>query len=339
MKFKAAVLEETQSPLVIRELEVPPLTVGQALVKVMRSSICGKQIGEIGGHFGVDKFLPHLLGHEGGGIVVEIGEGVTQVKVDDHVVMHWRKGVGIESGFPKFKSGNLTIGAGLITTFAEYSIVSENRLTVIPNYISFDFAALMGCSVTTGLGLIINEAQLKIGQSIAVIGCGGVGLNVIQGAAMTSAQPIFAIDKDQHKLDFSRAFGSTRLLRLGAYDQLDKLSFDVVVETSGNASLIDKAYNMTAPQGKTILVGQPHYLQDITLRNMALNFKGKTIIDSQGGLTEPNEDIPKYLKLYQANKLKLKELITHYGKLEDIKNIIQIIKDGDACKCIIRMNE
>ena len=259
MKFKAAVLEKTKAPLVIRELEMSDyqrdLKCGQVLVKVMRSSICGKQIGEIRGDFGVDKFLPHLLGHEGGGVVEMIGTGVKHVKEGDHVVMHWRKGAGIESDFPKFKFGTETIGAGLITTLAEYSIVSENRLTVIPNYISFDFAALMGCSVTTGLGLINNEAHLKLGQSIAVIGCGGVGINVIQGAAMVSAQPIVAIDKHQHKLDYSRAFGSTHLCLA---NEPIKEKLDVVVDTTGSVFCIEKAYSLTAPQGKTIMVGQPH---------------------------------------------------------------------------------
>ena len=143
--MKAAILEELGKPLVISDLTITKLDVGQVLVKVHCSGICGKQIGEISGHFGPDKFLPHLLGHEGGGEVLDIGPGVTCVKPGDHVVMHWRKGKGIESSFPRYTRLVLDdIGGGLVTTFNEYAVVSENRLTPIPKTIPFEVAALMG---------------------------------------------------------------------------------------------------------------------------------------------------------------------------------------------------
>src|SRR5205807_1036527 len=155
---------------------------------------------------------PHLMGHEGGGTVLESGPGVTAVRKGDRVVMHWRKGAGIQARPASYRWNGRTINAGWVTTFNEYAIVSENRLTVVSDDVDFEVAALMGCAVTTALGLINNDAQVKIGQSIAVLGCGGVGLNVVQGAAMVSADPIIAVDIYDHKLEMARQFGATHLI-------------------------------------------------------------------------------------------------------------------------------
>ena len=175
MKFKAAILVELKKPLVIEEIENQPLRFGQVLVKILCSGICGAQINEIEGAKGPDKFLPHLLGHEATAMVVEVGEGVTAVKVGDRVVCHWRKGVGLQAppggyfskSFPK-------INSGWVTTFSEYSVISENRLTPVPAEFDPEWGALLGCAVTTALGVINNNAKLGIGESIAVFGTGGV---------------------------------------------------------------------------------------------------------------------------------------------------------------------
>src|SRR3989344_6266802 len=133
MKFHAAILVEQCQPLTVDQIELTtPLEYGQVLVRVICSGICGSQIGEIEGVKGEDKFLPHLLGHEGGGVVEKIGPGVTKIKKGDHVVMHWRKGVGIESATPQYKWDNRVVNAGWVTTFNEWAVVSENRLTPIP---------------------------------------------------------------------------------------------------------------------------------------------------------------------------------------------------------------
>src|SRR5688572_174041 len=164
--MKAAVLVELNEPLVLTDIEVPPLDVGQVLVEVHRSGICGAQLGEIAGVKGPDKFLPHLLGHEGGGVVLETGPGVTHVKAGDHVVLHWRKGEGIQARTTAYNWGGRKVNAGWVTTFQEQAIVSENRVTPIPKDVPFDVAALMGCAVTTALGLVNNDAQVKIGDSV-----------------------------------------------------------------------------------------------------------------------------------------------------------------------------
>ena len=169
MKFKAAVLCELKKPLEILEIEpLKPLQPGQVLVKIFYSGICGSQLGEIDGKKGHDKYLPHLLGHEGSGEVVEIGPGVRFVRPGDRVVLHWKKGSGIEAETAKFACGEKIINSGWVTTFSEYTVVSENRVTPIPADFDLRLAPLFGCAVTTGFGAVVNDAKLKIGESAVV---------------------------------------------------------------------------------------------------------------------------------------------------------------------------
>jgi S-(hydroxymethyl)glutathione dehydrogenase / alcohol dehydrogenase len=340
--MKAAILEKLNAPLVVDEVEVPDLECGQVLVQVHRSGICGAQIGEIAGVKGEDRYLPHLLGHEGGGVVVDIGPGVTHVQKGDHVVMHWRKGLGIESRFPKYRRGSGVVGAGWVTTFNEYAIVSENRLTPIQKDIPFEIAALMGCAVTTALGLINNEAQVKIGQSVAVIGCGGVGLNVVQGAAMVSANPIIAIDIYDHKLKMASKFGATHLINLKQSEIQDEIrkilgpkGVEVFIDCTGQVQLIERAYELTAPKGRTIMVGQPRHDQNLTIHSILKHFSGKVLTDSAGGQTNPTEDIPRYLNLYRRGVLKLDNLVTHEYSLSEINTALDIIRNGEAGRCML----
>ena len=151
--MKSAVLIESNKPLIVAEIDLPKkLEFGQALVKVCYSGLCGAQINEIEAVKGTDKFLPHLLGHEGSGIVEKIGDGVTTVKPEDHVVLHWRKSSGIQSSTPKYSWNGKQVNAGWVTTFNEKTVMSENRLTVIPKDFDMKIAALFGCSVTSGFG-------------------------------------------------------------------------------------------------------------------------------------------------------------------------------------------
>ena len=167
--MRAAILVEQKKPLVIDEVQLPTfLEIGQVLVKVHFSGICGSQIGEINGAKGSDPYLPHLLGHEASGVVLEVGPGVKHVKPGDAVVMHWRKGAGIEAVTPNYLWRGKKLNAGYITTFNEYAIVSENRLTAIPSDSNLMIAALFGCAVTTGFGVIENNASVRIGESVVV---------------------------------------------------------------------------------------------------------------------------------------------------------------------------
>ena len=342
--MKAAILAELNSPLLVEDVRTPNLDCGQVLVKVHASGICGAQIGEIAGIKGEDKFLPHLLGHEGGGVVVKIGLGVTQVREGDHVVLHWRPGVGIEAPFPRYIWNGGPAGGGKVTTFNEYAVVSENRLTPVGDNIPFEIAALMGCSVTTALGVINNDAKLKIGQSIAVSGCGGVGLNVIQGAAMVSANPIIAIDILPHKLEMAKEFHATHTIDLNEeflQDGMERImgseGVDVFVECSGVMSSISAGYSATAPAGKTILVGLPDSTQQLVIPSLLKHYHGKVLVASLGGQTNPSVDISRYLALYMEGVLKLDELITHRFPLEEVNEAIDVVRTGRAGRCMLQM--
>ena len=341
--MKAAILQKLRSPLVVEDVEIPDLQYGQVLVQIHRSGICGAQLGEIAGAKGEDKFLPHLLGHEGGGVVVDVGPGVTHVRAGDHVVMHWRKGAGAQAAPAKYQWRDQIVNSGWVTTFSEYAVVSENRVTPISQDIPFDIATLMGCAVTTALGLINNLAQVKIGQSVAVFGCGGVGLNVVQGAAMVSADPVIAIDIYDHKLDLAREFGATHTINSAEKNVPDEVraivgaaGVDVFVENTGLTRLIEQAYELTAKTGKAILVGVPKHDQDITIHSLPLHF-GKVLIGCEGGGTDPTVDIPRYLHLYKTGKLKLDRMVTHRLPFADINAALEKVRAGEVGRCVLSM--
>lgn len=343
MKMKAAILERLNAPLALDEIDVPSLECGQVLVQVHSSGICGAQLGEIAGTKGPDKYLPHLLGHEGGGIVLDVGPGVTKVRKGDHVVMHWRKGTGIQASTATYRRGGGNVNSGWVTTFNECAVVSENRVTPIPKDIPFEIATLMGCAVTTALGLINNLAQLKIGQSLAVFGCGGVGLSVVQGAAMVCADPIIAIDIYERKLALAREFGATHTINSTSADVAEEVrkivgpaGVDVFVENTGLVRLIEQAYELTAAAGKTILVGVPRHDQDITIHSLPLHF-GKVLTGCEGGNADPTADIPRYLRLYQRGKLDLDRLITHRMPFGEINRALDLVRAGNVGRCVLSM--
>ncbi len=345
MRMKAAILVEQKEPLAITEIEVPStLEYGQVLVKVVCSGICGSQIGEIDGAKGPDKFLPHLLGHEGGGIVKDTGPGVTKVKKGDHVVMHWRKGAGIESPTPKYKWEDKVVNAGWVTTFNEYAIVSENRLTAISEDVDLEIAALLGCAVTTGLGVVNNNAALKIGESIVVFGAGGIGLNIVQGAAMVSANPIIAIDLYDNKLELAKEFGATHVINSAKCDAKEEIfkivgkqGVDVAVDNTGNVRVIEQAYEVTSATGRTVLVGVPKAGEKINIYSLPLHFD-KVLTGSHGGESNPTVDIPKYLKLTRSGRLELNKMITHRFKLDEINIAIEKMRQGEVGRCIISIS-
>lgn len=338
MNFLAAVLVEHNKPLELERLKiVHSLAAGQVFVEVKNSGVCGAQLCEISGVKGHDAYMPHLLGHEGAGIVQEIGPGVTQVKPGDHVVMHWRRGEGIQSAPPKYQNGTITVGAGWVTTFNEMAVVSENRLTKMDKRIPFDIAALMGCAVTTGLGLIAREAKLEIGQSVAVFGCGGVGLNVIQAASIAGAYPILGIDIHSKKCRMAEQFGATLTTSTDrTIDDLMPQGVDIVVDTTGIPSVIERAFQITARGGRLYLVAQTPHNQEIRLQPLAFH-SGKHIIASDGGSTNPTVDIPRYLRLYNSGRLKLDQLITHRVPLAEVNSLLDEIRAGKVGRGLLTM--
>jgi len=343
--MKAAILVEQRKPLVIADIELPQtLDVGQVLVKVHYSGICGSQLGEIDGAKGEDKFLPHLLGHEGSGTVVETGPGVRYVKAGDKVVLHWRKGLGIEPVPPKYKWDGKIVNAGWVTTFNEYAIVAENRITPIPADSDMEVAALFGCAVTTGFGVVVNNAKLKIGESVVVFGAGGVGLNIVQAAAMVSAWPVIAVDLHDNRLELARQMGATHLInskktdaRQAILDIVGSAGVDAFIDNTGQPAIIEMGYQMVKPQGRVTLVGVPRKGNNINIYSLPLHF-GKGLSGSHGGEAIPEQDIPRYLALYKANRIDLHSLISEDFDLSHINNAIDNMRTGKvAGRCLIKM--
>lgn len=334
--MKAVVLEKIDSPLAVKEVELTELKVGQVLVKVLVSGLCGAQLHEIRGHKGNEKFLPHLMGHEGCGIVEEIGPGVTTVKVDDKVVMHWRPGSGIESPFPSYILDGKSMSSGKVTTLSEYSIVSENRLTTVPQDTPPELCAILGCALTTAMGIIDNEVDLKFGESVAVIGCGGVGLNLIQAAFMKSACPIYAIDSNLTKRDLCFTAGASMFTN--SIDNVEE-KIDVIIDTTGIPEVITSAISKLSGNGRMILVGQPAPGRMVEVMNAVNLFNGigQSIRATQGGKTNPHEDIPRYVKMHKEGILNISQFITHRFKLDQVNDAFDLLKSGDAGRIIIEI--
>lgn len=343
--MKAAILVEQRKPLVVDTVELPAaLEIGQVLVKVHYSGICGSQLGEIDGAKGEDKFLPHLLGHEASGTVEEVGPGVRFAKAGDAVVLHWRKGLGIEGVPPQYRWQGGKLNAGWIATFNEYAIVAENRLTVVPPDTERDIAALFGCAVTTGFGVIENNARVRIGESVVVFGAGGVGLNIVQAAALVGAYPVIAVDRFDNRLALAERLGATHRVNAQSGDAraaiaaiLGPTGADVFVDNTGAPSVIEMGYQLTKPQGRVTLVGVPRKGQDIGIHSLPLHF-GKVLSGSHGGEAVPHEDIPRYQRLLRAGRIHLRELLTQEVALDDINDAIEGMRSGATSgRCLVRM--
>lgn len=336
--MKAVVLEKLNSELTVGEVNLTKLQYGQVLVKNIVSGLCGAQLQEIAGLKGNANFLPHLMGHEGCGIVEEIGSGVNTVKVGDKVVMHWRKGDGIEAPFPGYIFNGHAMSSGKVTTLSEYSIVSENRVTAVPHDTPDELCALLGCGLTTALGVITNEAEVKLGESVMIIGSGGVGLNLIQGAKLVSACPIVAVDIVEEKRDLCISVGATHFIN-STIEDIDQ-KFDVIIDTTGVPEVIAKATTYLSNTGRLILVGQTKPGQEVTIPNANKLFDGigKTVKASQGGKTNPVEDIPRYIKLHKAGLLDITKIVTHRFNLDQINEAVELLRSGKAGRIIININ-
>jgi S-(hydroxymethyl)glutathione dehydrogenase / alcohol dehydrogenase len=328
--MKAALLVEHGKPLELAELEPEPMSYGQVLVKVLASGICGAQLQEIDGHK-MGGPLPHPLGHEACVEVVEVGPAVRQVKAGDRCVAHWRKGDGIESEFPRYRYHDRIITGGKVTTFSDMSVCSENRLTPVPKDTPVELCALLGCGLSTALGTIEQEANLKMGESVMIIGCGGLGLNLILASKMRRASSIIGMDISSEK--------TIPVLQLGARFELSGIAphretFDVVIDTTGNPEAMDSGLSRLAKSGRFIMVGQPRPNSSVKLPDM-FEGEGKTIKATQGGMFNPARDVPRYVRLHQAGLLNLDGIISHRVVLSDINQGIQLVRDGLAGRVLI----
>ena len=224
VKTQAAVLIQLCAPLEIWELEIPHLKEGQVLVKMAYSGLCHSQLNEIKGLKGEDKFLPHTLGHEGSGYVEAIGPKVTKVRPSDPVVVSWLKGSGADIPSTQYGSKKGVVNSGAISTFLSYAVISENRLVPLPKQMPLKEAALLGCAIPTGAGVVKNEMAIPAGNSFALFGAGGVGLSALLAAKQAKAFPIIAIDVIEAKLQTARLLGATHVIHARQQEPCGKFS-------------------------------------------------------------------------------------------------------------------
>jgi Zn-dependent alcohol dehydrogenase len=345
VKTKAAILASSKQDLIVDEIEINNLLeAGQVLVKIEKSGICGAQINEIDAVKGVDRFLPHLLGHEGVGTVLEIGKGVKFIKVGDRVVMHWRPGNGIQSETYKYSWKGQLLNSGWVTTFSEYSVISENRLTPISKTVNSVHLPLLGCGLTTVFGSLENEVSIKTGDSVLVLGVGAVGSLAIIASKLKGAGEIIAIDKNQDKSELSKQCGADRFYSIGdlnlndLFDKLlnDNLFFDLVIDTTGDAQLMSESYKMLSKTGTLLIIGVMPQEQRLSINTLGLNM-GKKIIGTQGGKSLPQVDIPKLVKSIEKNNIPLDVLSYKERNLSEINLSIKEIRDMKPVKQYINM--
>lgn len=335
MKTRAAVLCQLKKPLEIWELEIPALKPGQVLVKMAYSGLCHSQLNEVKGLKGEDKFLPHTLGHEGSGVVVEIGENVSKACRGDRVVLSWIKGEGIDVPSTQYQSQYGAVNSGAISTFLEYAVISENRLIPIPDEMPLKEAALLGCAIPTGAGVVKNEMEVKAGDSFAVFGSGGVGLSALLAAKYAKAFPIIAVDVLDSKLEAAKKLGATHCINAREIQPSKMIvemtqgrGADFVFESAGKREAMEEAFrSLKAPGGLCVLAGNLPHGEQISLDPFDF-IRGKRMIGTWGGKSHLDKDVKFYTDLYLSRKFNFTDLITHKFPLSEINTLLHAFDQG-----------
>jgi S-(hydroxymethyl)glutathione dehydrogenase/alcohol dehydrogenase len=341
MKTSAAILVEQRKPLVIDEVEVPALKRGQVLVEIHATRVCGSQIGEIDGVKGPDKFLPHLLGHEAGAIVLEVGPEVTRVAPGDRVVCHWRPGVGIDAGGSVYDWNGTKVNAGPIATFQKYAVISENRLTKVPPDTDFELCCLLADTLTTGFGIINNDAKLKAAESVVIFGVGGIGLGAVLGAKLAGASPIIGIDLHDHKLAKAAEYGLTYQVNASREKASERVKeilvglADVTIDGTGNPKVIETAYDLAKLRGgRCVLFGVMPHDQRVSIHTLPLHF-GRILTGSEGGQSRPAEDIPRILAQLASVGIDCSGFVTHRCGIGDLDALIAMMRNGQVVHALV----
>ena len=340
----AAILQTSSKPLILDEVYLPSeLHVGQILVEVISSGICGAQINEIDAVKGPDNFLPHLLGHEGFATILEIGPGVTTVSPGDRVVLHWRPGLGLQSLPPIYKWQGQPLNAGWVTTFNKHAVVSENRVTKIPIQMSDKCVIpLLGCALTTALGVLENDARIGIRDSLLIFGGGGVGLLLVKLARMMGVREITVVETREDKLVKALELGASNAIRFSdkskTVSQLSDLYGlnlpTVAIDTTGNTDAIEICYEISSVKARVILVGVPIKGKKASFYTLPMHF-GKTVKGSEGGGSIPQHDIPLLAGFISEGLLTLNDYPTHKFAFNQINDAIMQLRNGLIGRMII----
>jgi len=355
MKAKAAVLYEFLQPLVVEEIQVDDPRDGEVLVRVAASGVCHSDQSFISG-YSPGLPLPIVLGHEAAGVVEKVGPGVTTVQPGDHVILSWVPNCGRcyyctlgrpnlcigRSNLSRFHKDGKSIGAVVsIRSFSDHVVVAESAAIKIRPDAPLDKVCLIGCAVMTGVGAAVNTAQVTPGSSVTVVGCGGVGLNAIQGAALAGAEKIIAIDLLDNKLAMAKVFGATHTINSSREDAVarvkeltDGLGAEYALEVVGYPETVRLAVDTTRPGGTTVVVGFPPAGAEVSIPIMTI-FQERVIKGSVYGSARMRVDIPRLVDLYMAGKIKLDEMISGTFPLEEINTTFDLLKKGESVRSVI----
>ena len=373
MKIHAAVLEQmglpppyAQSrPLKISELTLDPPGPGEVLVKLRAAGLCHSDLSVIDGNR--PRPMPMVIGHEAAGIVQALGPGVTALQIGDHVVTAFVPSCGhcspcqqarpalCEPGFKANSAGTLLSGARRfhsdkinhhlgVSAFADHAVVAVESCVRIDKNLPFPIAAVFGCAVITGVGAVVNTARVQKGESVAVIGLGGVGLAAVLGAKRAGATPLIAVDLSDSKLAIARSFGATHTFNAGAPDcleQIRKVSPGGVahaLEMAGSAKALELAWQMTARGGKTVTAGLPHPDARLSISPVQLVAEERTLQGSYLGSCVPSRDIPRYIEWYQNGELPVDKLLSERIRLADINAGFDRLARGETIRTVVEFD-
>jgi S-(hydroxymethyl)glutathione dehydrogenase/alcohol dehydrogenase len=360
MTIRAAVLRAAGAPLTIETLTLRDLGAHDVRVRVAASGVCRSDLSIVDG--AIPHPLPAVLGHEGAGVVVECGPEVTGVVVGDHVVLSWvapcrhcffceRKHPelcehGLDHAFAQpyatAADGTSLLAAFGTATFGEETIVPEAACVKIDREFPLDLAALVGCGVVTGVGAVLNSAHVEVGASVAVVGCGGVGLAAIQGARLAGAAKIIGVDRAPSKLALARASGATETVDASAGDAVDAVRSltdgrgpDYTFEVVGLSATIRQAFDMTRRAGTVTIVGAGRFDDPVEFGAMQLMVDAKTIRGCVYGATDPERDFLKMIELQREGRLDLEGLVTRRIALDDITDAFRAMEAGEVARSVI----
>lgn len=357
--MKAAVMYGVNQPLIIEDVEVDEPRAGEVLVKTSASGVCHSDLHFMEGSY--PTAVPIVLGHESAGVVEKVGEGVTRAKPGDRVVIAFVASCGFCDNCVQGKgnlcnrsqqlgradrlklNGNVIPQFANMSAFAEKQLISENACVPVPDGVPMEVACLVGCSVMTGVGAVSNTAKVPVGAVVAVVGAGGVGLNVIQGAALAGASRIIAIDLLENKLKAAREFGATDVIDASTGDPVTQVQqmtgggVDYAFEAIGLAKTAEQCFGMVKRGGTAVVVGMIPVTQTVNVPGVGFLME-KGIIGSFYGSTRQTHDMPWLMELYRQKRLKIDELISRRYELGQINEAYAALKNGEVNRSVIVFN-
>jgi len=345
VKARAAILVRLKRPLVIGEVEVPELKRGQVLVKMRAAGVCGTQLSEVVGLKGVDPYLPHLLGHEGSGVVEALGAGVTTVKPGDMVIVSWIKGKGLDVPGGLYQWNGRVVNSGGAAVFTERAVVAENRVTRIPEVVPPGVAAVVGCAVATGAGGVRHTLRARRGSSLAVFGVGGVGLSAVMAGRLVGCREIVAVDVSDKKLRLAKTLGATLTVNARRWKSvvatlLKKFpeGVDYALEAAGVPEAAEQAFGVLGPRGVLAIAGHPRVGSTFRVDPFRL-IQGRRIVGTWGGETVPERDFSYYIRRYREGALPLDVLIGRRYSLAQINDALRGFERGQIGRSVIEFDD